>query len=150
MRVRAWIVELILICICTLATSAAAAPLDVKQWSGRVVYPDFWASWCAPCRQSFPWMQQMKRTYEAQGLTIISINVDQSRADAERFLMRFHPDFDVRFDPAGSLAEQYKVIGMPTGVIFDRHGTMRFENVGFLPVDEQKYEREIRELLAEH
>jgi len=148
--VRVRIVELILICICTLTTCAEAAPLDVRQWSGRVVYLDFWASWCAPCRQSFPWMQKMGRTYEAQGLTIVSINVDQSRADAERFLMRFPPDFDVRFDPTGSLAEQYKVIGMPTSFILDRHGTVRFTNVGFLPLDEPQYEREIRQLLAEH
>jgi thiol-disulfide isomerase/thioredoxin len=76
------VVELILICICSLETSAHAAPLDVKQWSGRVVYLDFWASWCAPCRRSFPWMQKMPRAYESQGFTIIAINVDQSHADA--------------------------------------------------------------------
>jgi thiol-disulfide isomerase/thioredoxin len=147
-RVR--MAELILICICSLGTSVHAASLDVKQWNGRVVYLDFWASWCAPCRQSFPWMQRMQRAYESQGLTIIAIDVDQSRADAERFLQRFHPGFQVRFDPAGSLAEQYKVLGMPTSVLLDRHGTVRFTHVGFLPVDEQKYEQQIRDLLAEH
>jgi thiol-disulfide isomerase/thioredoxin len=147
---RARIVELILICICTLGTSSQAAPLDLHQWNGRVVYVDFWASWCAPCRQSFPWMQKMEKAYDSQGLTIIAINVDQSRADAERFLQRFHTDFAVRFDPSGSLAEQYKVTGMPTSVIFDRHGAVRFTHVGFLPVNEQKYEQQIRGLLAEH
>jgi thiol-disulfide isomerase/thioredoxin len=147
---RMRIVELILICICSLGTSALAAPLDVKQWSGRVVYLDFWASWCAPCRQSFPWMQKMQGAYESQGFTVVAINVDQSHADAERFLKRFHSDFQVRFDPAGSLAEQYKVVGMPTSMLLDRHGAVRFTHVGFLPVDEQKYEQQIRELLAEH
>ena len=147
---RAPIGELILICICSLGTSSHAASLDMQQWNGRVVYLDFWASWCAPCRQSFPWMQKMKKAYESQGLTIVAINVDQSRADAERFLARFHPDFQVRFDPAGTLAEQYKLTGMPTSVMFDRHGVVRFTHVGFLPVDEQKYEQQIRELLAEH
>lgn len=92
----------------------------------------------------------MNSTYAAGGLTVVSINVDQNRADAERFLMRFHPQFDVRFDPTGALAEQYKVTGMPTSFILDRHGTVRFTHVGFLPVDEKQYEREIRELLAEH
>lgn len=92
----------------------------------------------------------MKKAHESQGLTIVAINVDQNRADADRFLGRFHPDFQVRFDPAGALAEQYKVTGMPTSVIFDRHGAVRFTHVGFLPVDEQRYEQQIRELLAEH
>lgn len=147
---RARIVGLIVICICSLGTSSHAAPLDMTQWNGRVVYLDFWASWCAPCRQSFPWMQKMKKAYESQGLTIVAINVDQNRADADRFLGRLHPDFQVRFDPAGTLAEQYKVTGMPTSVIFDRHGAVRFMHVGFLPVDEQKYEQQVRELLAEH
>lgn len=147
---RAWIVESILICICSFVSCAHAAPLDMQQWSGRVVYLDFWASWCAPCRQSFPWMQKMQRTYESRGLTIIAIDVDQSRADADRFLQRFHPDFPVRFDPSGSLAQQYEVTGMPTSMIFDRHGAARFTHVGFLPVDEQKYEQQIRELLDEH
>ena len=148
---RRWrAVELILICICSLVTSSQAAPLDMKQWNGRVVYLDFWASWCGPCRQSFPWMQKMKQAYESQGLTIVAVDLDQSRADADRFLARFHPDFPVRFDPSGSLAEEYKVTGMPTSVIFDRHGAVRFTDVGFLPVDEQKYEQQIQGLLAEH
>ena len=147
---RMRIAELILICICSLGTSVHSAPLDVKEWTGRVVYLDFWASWCAPCRQSFPWMQRMQRTYESQGLTIIAIDVDRSHADAERFLQRFHPDFEVRFDPAGSLAEQYKVVGMPTSALLDRHGKVRFTHVGFLPANEQKYEQQIRDLLAEH
>jgi peroxiredoxin len=94
-------------------------------------------------------MQKMKGTYESQGLTVIAVDVDRSRADAERFLARFRPDFEVRFDPDGELAEQYKLVGMPSSVIFDRHGTVRFAHVGFLPVDEGKYEREIRALLAE-
>ncbi len=147
---RAWAVELILICICSSASPAQAALQEPPEERGRVVYVDFWASWCAPCRQSFPWMQKMQMTYESQGLTIIAINVDRSRADAERFLLRFHPDFPVRFDPDGTLAEQYKVAGMPTSVIFDRHGAVRFTHVGFLPIDEKTYEREIRTLLAEH
>ena len=142
--------EVILICICSLATPSHAAQLDMQQWNGRVVYLDFWASWCAPCRQSFPWMQKMQKAYESRGLTIVAINVDQNRADADRFLKRFRPDFPVRFDPSGSLAEGYNVTGMPTSVIFDRHGAVRFTQVGFFPVAEQKYEQQIRELLAEH
>jgi thiol-disulfide isomerase/thioredoxin len=84
-----------------IAGVAAASPIDVSEFRGRVLYLDFWASWCAPCQQSFPWMQAMKDAYGAQGLSVVAMNLDQHRPDAERFLARFHPNFDVRFDPQG-------------------------------------------------
>jgi thiol-disulfide isomerase/thioredoxin len=132
-----------------LAPARAAAPLDLDQLRGRVVYLDFWASWCAPCRQSFPWMQTMKNTYEAHGLTIVAVSLDANRADADSFLEQFKPTFDVRFDPDGGLAESYKVKGMPSSTLIDRHGVPRFTHVGFRPVDAPVYEAEVRELLAE-
>jgi len=140
-----------LACACLLLSTAARAdaPLDLNSLRGRVVYVDFWASWCAPCRQSFPWMQAMKDAYEKQGLTVIAVNLDQDRGDAERFLERFHPTFDVRFDPHGEVAEHYKVQGMPTSVIIDRQGVRRFTHVGFRPVDRAAYEDQLRGLLKE-
>jgi len=132
------------------AAVAAATPLDLSALRGRVVYLDFWASWCGPCRQSFPWMESIQKTYEAQGLTIVAVNVDRDRADAERFLRIFHPGFEIRFDPQGSWAEQFKVSGMPTSVIIDRHGVVRFTHVGFWPAQGETSARQIRELLAEH
>jgi thiol-disulfide isomerase/thioredoxin len=127
----------------------AATPLDLASLRGRVVYLDFWASWCAPCRQSFPWMETMKRTYGAQGLEIVTVNLDRDRADADKFLKQFHPTFDVRLDPKGELAELYKVQGMPSSVLIDRRGVIRFTHVGFRPVDGPVYETQVRELLAE-
>jgi cytochrome c biogenesis protein CcmG/thiol:disulfide interchange protein DsbE len=134
-----------------LAVSVAvhAASLDLTSYRGRVIYLDFWASWCAPCRQSFPWMESLKRTYGDQGLAVIGINLDMDRADADKFLQQFHPTFDVRFDPRGELAEFYKVQGMPSSVLIDRHGVTRFTHVGFRPVDGAIYEAQLRELLAE-
>jgi cytochrome c biogenesis protein CcmG/thiol:disulfide interchange protein DsbE len=134
---------------CLIAPAHASAPLDLDALRGRVVYLDFWASWCAPCRQSFPWMQAMKNTYERQGLTVITVNLDHDRADAERFLRRFHPDFAVQFDPQGTLAEHFKVTGMPTSVIIDRHGIARFTHIGFRPADREAYTMQVQELLAE-
>jgi cytochrome c biogenesis protein CcmG/thiol:disulfide interchange protein DsbE len=132
---------------CTLAQ--AADPIDLQVFRGRVVYLDFWASWCVPCRQSFPWMQSIVTNYEKRGLTVVAINLDQNRQDAERFLTRFHPTFDVRFDPQGESAERFKVQGMPTSVVIDRHGTVRFMHIGFRPADETTYEEELRRVLAE-
>ena len=92
----------------------------------------------------------MKNTYEAQGLTILAINVDHDRADADRFLRIFHPDFEIRFDPQGSWPEQFNVSGMPTSVIIDRHGVVRFTHVGFWPAQGDVSAQQIRQLLAEH
>src|SRR5258707_15840886 len=118
---RARALSIVLICIGVLleAPSNAEAPLDLNRFRGQVVYLDFWASWCAPCRQSFPWMATMNEAYARQGLTVVAVNLDRERADAEGFLQKFHPDFDVRFDPQGALAQRFKVVGMPTSVVID-------------------------------
>lgn len=91
----------------------------------------------------------MKSTYAAQGLEIVAVNLDAHRADADKFLKQFHPTFDVRFDPQGELADFYKVQGMPSGLLIDRHGATRFTHVGFRPVDAAIYEAQMRALLAE-
>jgi cytochrome c biogenesis protein CcmG/thiol:disulfide interchange protein DsbE len=94
-------------------------------------------------------MQTLKNTYEERGLKILTVNLDADRADADRFLARFKPTFEVRFDPAGALAESYGVKGMPSSVLIDRHGVARFTHVGFRPVDAALYEAQVRELLDE-
>lgn len=138
-----------IICLATCAPAHAASSLDLTNYRGRVVYLDFWASWCGPCKQTFPWMETLKSAYAAQGLEIITVNLDSDRADADKFLKQFHPTFEVRFDPKGELAEFYNVHGMPSSVLIDRHGVKRFSHVGFRPVDGATYEAQLRELLAE-
>src|SRR5262245_25863233 len=94
----------LLVCTCGCLTAASEGPsLDLARLHGRVVYLDFWASWCAPCRQSFPWMQSMNAAYQAQGLSIIAVNLDRHRTDADVFLKRFPHTFQVLFDPNGAL-----------------------------------------------
>jgi cytochrome c biogenesis protein CcmG/thiol:disulfide interchange protein DsbE len=132
-----------------LSPIALAANLDLSAYRGKVVYVDFWASWCGPCKLSFPWMQTMKDTYGPKGLTVIAINLDLDRADADRFIDQFHPTFEVCFDPKGKLAEFYKVQAMPSSMLIDRHGVTRFRHAGFRPIDGATYEAQVRELLAE-
>ena len=132
-----------------LGAIAQAADLDLSAYRGNVVYVDFWASWCGPCKQSFPWMQTMKDTYGRQGLTVIAIDLDMDRADADKFLDQFRPTFEVRFDPKGKLAAFYKVQAMPSSVLIDRHGVTRFTHEGFRPIDGAAYEAQVQELLAE-
>lgn len=135
--------------VLVLGTLAQAADLDLNAYRGKVVYLDFWASWCGPCKQSFPWMETLKDTYERQGLAVIAVNLDMDRADADKFLERFRPTFEVRFDPKGELATLYKVRAMPSSVLIDRHGVARFTHEGYRPVDGAAYEAQVQELLAE-
>ena len=135
--------------VLVLGTLAQAADLDLNAYRGKVVYLDFWASWCGPCKQSFPWMETLKDTYGRQGLAVIAVNLDMDRADADKFLERFRPTFEVRFDPKGELAALYKVRAMPSSVLIDRRGVTRFRHMGFRPIDGPTYEAQVQELLAE-
>jgi thiol-disulfide isomerase/thioredoxin len=124
--------------------------LNLETLRGSVVYLDFWASWCAPCRQSFPWMQQMQQQYRAEGLEVIAVNLDQTRADADRFLRAYPTPLRLVFDPEGALAARFDVQGMPMSFLIDRHGAERYSHIGFLPKDRAGYESEIRTLISEH
>lgn len=131
-------------------TVGADEPIQLEGYRGHVVYLDFWASWCTPCLESFPWMQTLKTSFERDGLAVIAVNLDRRRADAERFLAKRPTDLDVRFDPQGRMAEAFNVKGMPASVLIDRHGTVRFTHIGFRPVDAPTYEAQLRQLLAEN
>jgi len=131
----------------SLAASAAAPDLDLSQYKGKVVYLDFWASWCKPCRQSFPWMNRMQDRYGDQGLVIIAVNLDEDRADADRFLKELPAKFQVVYDPEGRLAEAYQLIGMPSSFIIDRAGAVHSRHMGFHDSSPAEYEAEIQSLL---
>ncbi len=124
-------------------------PLDLQQFRGKVVYLDFWASWCGPCRESFPWLKETENTYRDRGLVVIGVNLDQEHVLAEQFLQAFHPQFRIYFDPEATLAEHFKVSGMPSSVLIDRNGLVRYQHVGFHARDRGEYAREIEGLIGE-
>jgi thiol-disulfide isomerase/thioredoxin len=128
---------------------AHAADLDLAAHKGQVVYVDFWASWCGPCRQSFPWMKAMHEKYGKDGLVIIAVNVDQEKKLADAFLAEFNPAFTVLFDSKGELAGQFKVQTMPSSYLLDRQGKPRFKHLGFHDAKREQYEKEFQQLLAE-
>jgi cytochrome c biogenesis protein CcmG/thiol:disulfide interchange protein DsbE len=143
----------VLLLMCVEAGSAAARepdPVELSSLRGKVVYLDFWASWCVPCRQSFPWMNELQKRYADRGLTIIAVNLDHERADAEKFLRKLSPGFQIRFDPDGDWARHFGVQGMPTSVLLDRSGRSRFTHIGFRAADAAQYEQQIQQLLVEH
>ena len=118
-----------------LAVIARADDLPSPDLKGKIVYLDFWASWCGPCRQSFPWMNELQRELGARGLVVVAVNVDHERADANRFLASYPAEFRVLFDPEGKLAERYKVGGMPTSFLIGRDGKIVSTHAGFKQKD---------------
>lgn len=129
--------------------AAETDPLDLAALRGRVVYVDFWASWCAPCRESFPWMNDMVAAHEKTGLTIIGVNVDQDASKARAFLKDLPARFRIVPDAQGKLAELYQLRGMPSSFVVDRKGKVRFAHVGFNGDKRALYEQEIQQLLKE-
>lgn len=115
---------------------------------GHVVYVDFWASWCEPCRKSFPWMKTMAQRYGGQGFEVVAIDLDKQRSDAMNFLGRYDAPFTVAFDPSGHTAETYAVAAMPTSFLVDRRGIIIDSHAGFDPRGAVRAESLIAEACA--
>jgi thiol-disulfide isomerase/thioredoxin len=121
----------------------------IKQYQGKVIYLDFWASWCGPCRRSFPWMNQIQKKYKAQGLQVISINLDSDRLLATEFLDEYPVNFDVIYDPKGVLAKKYKLKGMPQSFIINQSGELVSSHIGFTAKKQAQYEQELIHVMEE-
>ncbi|WP_076417724.1 TlpA disulfide reductase family protein [Colwellia sp. UCD-KL20] len=118
----------------------------LQQHKGSVIYVDFWASWCGPCRKSFPWMNEIQQKHE--NLKIISVNVDNERALAAEFLDKVSANFPIIYDPKGKIAKKYKLKGMPSSYIYNKAGLLVSSHVGFTESKQKKYEEELQYLLA--
>jgi cytochrome c biogenesis protein CcmG/thiol:disulfide interchange protein DsbE len=130
------------------ACMADAALPQLSAFRGHVVWLDFWASWCGPCRQSFPWMQRIQKRFAERRLLVVAVNLDHERSDADRFLAAFPHDFSIRFDPAGIWPTSMHVKAMPTSFLLDSDGNVVSVHAGFNPANESKYESEIEQLLS--
>ena len=115
---------------------------------GKVVYVDFWASWCGPCRRSFPWMNDMQQKYGAKGFTVVAINVDKKRADAEKFLKLLPANFPVVYDEAGTTPAAFAVQGMPSSYLIDARGNVSYVERGFVDESRGPLEDRVRALLS--
>lgn len=115
----------------TLTDMRSGREVSLDEFQGQVVYLDFWASWCGPCRRSFPFMNGLLEAYGDQGLTVLAVNLDQQRSDAQEFLSENAASFIVVENQAGDVAESYGVIAMPSTYIIDRDGRIAEVHHGF-------------------
>lgn len=124
-----------------------AGDKTLEDYRGQYVYVDFWASWCGPCRKSFPWMNEMLTKYDAQGLRIIAINLDENRDDAKQFLDVVQADVDIAFDASGATAAAYNLRGMPSSYLINPAGEIVFSHIGFRTRDGAQLEAVIAKLM---
>ena len=125
-----------------LSSPAASADeaLDIAQYDGKVVVLDFWASWCVPCRRSFPWWNTMHAKYADEGLIIIGVNLDNDLQDAAKFLDEYSADFKIHYDKDKVLAKQQGVQAMPSTYILGRDGELIARHFGFKVKQQEEYE----------
>lgn len=122
-----------------------ADELKLESYKGKVIYLDFWASWCGPCKESFPWLNQLMKKHPE--LIVIGVNLDKQKSAAIEFLNENPALFRIVFNPEGSLAEAHQVKGMPYSIIFNRRGEKVFSHIGFNSDKATVYETEVKSLL---
>jgi thiol-disulfide isomerase/thioredoxin len=129
-----------LVCASYGAVAEPATQFDLEKYEGQVVVLDFWASWCVPCRRSFPWLNAMHAKYSGQGLVIIGVNVDNDPDDAAAFLEDYPAEFQIHYDVGAVLARQYDIQGMPSSVVIGRDGEIEETHIGFKVKRQNEYE----------
>lgn len=121
----------------------------LSEQRGDVVLINFWASWCGPCRQEMPLLDELNRKYEPMGFKMFGINVEEDSSAAEQMLSEVGVGFPILFDPDNKVSEAYRVIAMPTTVVINRDGEVSYVHHGYKPGDEQKYQEAIRKAIRQ-
>jgi thiol-disulfide isomerase/thioredoxin len=133
----------------TLPARAPAASVSLEKLRGQVVMVNFWASWCGPCREEFPLLDQMYKRYKGAGFTMLGVNVEPDSSDAESFLAKTPISFPIAYDRDSVASRLFHVDAMPSTVLIDRHGVVRWSHRGYRAGDENEYLDQIRALLRE-
>ena len=123
--------------------------LKLSEMAGNVVLINFWASWCGPCREEMPLLNALHNKYEPLGFTVWGVNVEENSANAQGFLNDFPVDFPILLDDTNKVSRQFKVIAMPTTVVVDRDGNMRYLHQGYKSGDEARYRKMVKKLVRE-
>ena len=133
---------------CVLAVLDGGRTVSLAEYRGEVVYLDFWASWCGPCRESFPFMNELQRELAGEGLQILAVSVDKTAEDARRFLARYPAQFTVALDVAAACPTAFQLQGMPSSYIIDKDGAVRAVHAGFRNRDRAEIRQQLIDLLG--
>ena len=134
---------------CELTSLSNSQTINLQQFKGKVVYVDFWASWCGPCATSFPFMNNLSRDLKAQGLEVIGVNLDENLEESRQFLEQQPADFIIASDSEQHCAKQFELKAMPSSYLIERNGFIRHVNIGFRPGEALEFRALAEKLLAE-
>lgn len=129
--------------------STSGKNVRLAEQRGDVVMINFWATWCGPCRQEMPLLEKLNQKYKDLGFVLLGINVESDTTQMAKYLKDVPVTFPILSDGANSVAKLYGVDGMPSTVIIDRNGVVRFVHRGYKPGYEQKYEQQVKQLVME-
>jgi thiol-disulfide isomerase/thioredoxin len=129
--------------------SSTGENVRLAEQRGKVVMLNFWASWCGPCRQEMPLLDAMHKRYGEHGFQLYGVNVEEDNTDAKKMIKDMGVTLPVLYDPESKASTLYKVDAMPTTVMIDKKGQIRYVNRGYKAGDENKYRDQIRELIKE-
>ena len=129
--------------------SLAGKNIKLSELAGNVVLVNFWASWCGPCRQEMPLLNAIHNKYEPLGFTVLGVNVEEQVANARSFIDERPVDFPILLDSKNKVSKLFNVIAMPTTVVIDRDGNMRFLHQGYQSGDEVEYRKMVKKLVRE-
>jgi thiol-disulfide isomerase/thioredoxin len=129
--------------------SVDGGTVSLAQFKGDVVMINFWASWCGPCRQEMPLLDNIYKQYKDMGFVLLGVNVEPDSHDANAWLKKTPVSYPILYDPRSQVSQLYRVQAMPTTVIIDRQGVVRFVHNGYLPGDENQYMNSIRALIVQ-
>ncbi|HEX9140299.1 MAG TPA: TlpA disulfide reductase family protein [Steroidobacteraceae bacterium] len=129
--------------------SQSGKPVDLSHLKGQVVLINFWATWCGPCRKEMPVLDQLYSKYKPLGFTLLGVNVEPDPSNATGFLKSTPVTFPILFDTDSKVSKLYEVAGMPSTVIVDRKGNVRYIHRGYNPGEENEYLDQIRSLVRE-
>lgn len=122
--------------------------ISLNDYKGKVVYLDFWASWCGPCRKSLPALNDIRNKYSSRGFEVIAINVDENPDDGLKFLREYSVSYPIAYDPNGAVPTAYQLKGMPYAFLIDRKGVVRHIHEGYRDGDQNKIETMVKALLG--
>jgi peroxiredoxin len=126
----------------------AGKPVNAASLVGKVVVIDFWATWCAPCREELPVLQKLYKKYASQGLVVVGVSVDKEAANITQFLQKMPLSFPIVHDAAHAVTGKYAPPRMPSSFIVDRKGIVRYVHGGYRSDDAAEFEKQIQALLA--
>jgi peroxiredoxin len=123
--------------------------LRLSEFRGEVVMINFWASWCGPCRQEMPLLDELYTQYQPLGFTILGVNVEEDPSKARQLLKDSPVNFPILYDDKSEVSKLYKVVAMPSTVLVDRDGNVRYLHQGYKPGYEESYQQQVRALIRE-